>query len=514
MLPDKPMAAVAVAFGAGILAAAHLSPGAFLLVTAGIALVLALAKLVPSGAARFIVIAAFALGAARYSVSREIPADDISRFCGRAAALNGRVVSDPETRPDRVRLVVRVDRVKTGSQWIKAGGKVSVNIYEPAASGIKLDYGDRLTAWGCVYRPAAPTNPGQFSWSEYLARQGIYSCLSIRNVSQVRRSARKGGFLPIRAAIAAKHYAVESIARTHSSQQAGLVSGMLFGTYSYLPPETIEDFTRTGTLHILAASGFNCYVVAAFSSLALMGLRVMPRPRSAITVILLLVYLAMVGPKPSLVRATVMASFVLLGRLLRRVPNLDNIFFVAALFVLMLNPSDLFDVGFQLSFAGVWALLKVAPLFDRLLREAGLLGNPFKTRSPMLHPALKKIYAGFWSIAGSTAAVSLVTAPLVAHYFNYVSTVSMPANAVVGGAVPFLFVVGVLAVFFGWVPGLGHLLGMAGSLLSGAMLSAVRFLAEPEWSSIAVASPPPLAIAGYYIILAGFYGWMRQRYAG
>lgn len=512
-MPGKPMAAVAVAFSAGILAAAHLPLGGFVLVTVGLALAITLPKLVPGGAGRFILIAAFVLGAGRYAVSREIAPDDISRLPGTVNGLKGWVVSDPETRQNRVRLVVSVDKALAGSKWIDAGGRVSVSIYEPAAASLRLDYGDRITARGRVYAPAEPGNPGEFSWREYLARQGIHLCMSIRSVDQVTRSARRGGFPLVRAAVAAKHYAVRSIARTHNPEEAALISGMLFGAYSYLPPETIEDFTRTGTMHILAASGFNCYVVAVMCSLLLMSMQVMPKPRNAMTVILLLVYLAMVGPKPSLLRATIMASLVLLARLLRRVPRLDNLFFVAAIAVLVVNPSDLFDVGFQLSFAGVWSLLKAAPVLDGLLRQAGLLGGGLATRSPMLHPVAKKIHAGLWGIAGSTTAVTLVTAPLVAYYFHYVSLVSVPANILVGAAVPFIFAIGVLAAFLGWIPWLGELLGLAGSAFAGALLSVVRFLAAPDWSSVTVAGPPPLAIVGYWIILAGLYGYVRSRNA-
>lgn len=511
-MAGKPLAAVAIAFALGILAAAHAS-FAICLLAAGLLLLPLL--IIKPGSARTvlgIVLAAFAVGAARYAVSREIPLHDVSRFIPRAVAFQGRVASDPESRSDRVRLLLEVTQVQTGEGWEPATGRITATIYEPAASELHLSYGDLALIQARPYIPRDPTNPGQFSWKEYLARQRVYACVSVREAGSVTK-ARAGGNPITKAALIAKKYVIASIERIHPKREAGLISGMVMGTYAYLPADVLREFQRTGTLHLLAASGYNCFILVFLAAPVLTWARVFPRDRSLILMLLLALYLIMVGPKPSLVRAAVMTSLFLAGRLLQRVPRTQNLFFAAAIVVLAMNPSDLFDIGFQLSFLGVWSLLCIAPVIEAVLRKAGWTGpQPGRRMTPPQWLA-GKVSAGLVATAVATTAVSLVVSPVVAYYFNYISVVSLPANVAVGLGVPFVFADGIASAALGWVPGIGQVIGALGTRVARAMLAAVDALGSPHWSAISLASPTPMMMVGYYILLYCAYGYLRSRYA-
>ncbi len=143
----------------------------------------------------------------------------------------------------------------------------------------------------------------------------------------------------IRAALAAKHCLIKSIYRIYPPDAAGVIVGMVFGTYAYLPAERFRDFSRTGTLHLLVASGYNCYVVVFFGGLILKLIRVKPNYRNMVIVVLICAYLVMTGMKPAMLRAAVTTSILLLAVPLRRVPDIKNSFFTAALIILVLSPA-------------------------------------------------------------------------------------------------------------------------------------------------------------------------------
>jgi competence protein ComEC len=512
-LAEKPLAAVAIAFAFGILAAAYASLAVCLLLAGALLLTLLIVK---SGSARTVlgvVLAAFALGAARYNVSREISPSDVSNFIPRVVAFHGRIVSEPESRSDRVRLLMEVTRAQTDRGWERVSGKIVVTIYEPAAGELRLGYGDLATIQARPYIPFDPTNPGQFSWREYLARQGVYACASVRKAGCVVIAPVGGGNPITKAALAAKRHVIASVERIHPKREASLISGMVLGTYAYLPPDVLRDFTRTGTLHLLAASGYNCFILVFLAAPVLTWIRVLPKYRSLALIFLLIMYLLMVGAKPSLVRATVMTSLYLVGRLLRRVPRTQNLFFAAAIVVLVINPSDLFDVGFQLSFLGVWALISIVPVIESMLRKAGWTGPTFGKKRSLGSRFVTKCSAVVVETAAATLAVSLLVGPVVAYYFNYISLVSLPANIAAGLGVSIVFADGIASAILGPVPIIGHVVGVLGTWVARAMLAVIGALGSPHWSAVSVPSPSLAMMIGYYILLFGLYDYLRSRYA-
>ena len=311
-MPELRMGLVAGAFAAGIVAADR---GMALACLLAVGLPIALAALLTRRLGTLtpaILIAVFVLGAAEYSVGMRIALDDISRHALTASEFEGTVASDPEGMKDRVRLVFRVDKARIDGRWRGASGDVMVTIYDSAhPRALGLEYGDRARILARPYEPLEPTNPGQFSYRSYLARQGIYACASVRSPSQISRLTGHRGSPLVAGAISLKHYLDRSIHKLHPKREAGLISGVILGTYSYLPEDTFTDFSRTGTLHILAASGYNCYIVLLLATPLLVRLRILPARRNVVVILLILLYLLMVGPKPSLLRAAIMASLLL-----------------------------------------------------------------------------------------------------------------------------------------------------------------------------------------------------------
>jgi competence protein ComEC len=180
--------------------------------------------------------------------------------------------------------------------------------------------------------------------------------------------------------------------------------------------------------------------------------------------------------------------------------------------VLAIRPTDLFEVGFQLSFAAVWALISIGPVFGAVLQRTGLIASD--------HPRGKMLSRIGWKLAGTigsaalgTTAIALVTGPLVAYYFNYVSLVSTLANMALVLGVPLIFVDGFASAALAPIGVAGNAVGWAGTWVARGMLGVVSHLGSMKYAAVSVASPGVPALLGYYIVLYAGLNYVRSRFA-
>ena len=508
------MMAIALAFAAGILASEY--AGVVVCLIAAIACAsVALARLRSIPPATVLLISAlFAVGAARHMVDREIAPTDLSRIGQPVTQLEGTVITDPERTGDRLDMVFLVDRALAPGGWRAATGKAMLRVYATGETSLPdLHYGTRACVAAVPYPPRDFTNPGSFSWRVYLARKGIHTCATVRGASLVRILDGSGGSPLTTAALAIKHQLSRSIERIIPRAEATVVSGMVLGTYSYLPPDILRAFTRTGTLHLLAASGYNCFLLLAVATPLLRLTRTSASSRPLVVISLIVLYTLITGAQPSMVRAAIMSSLVLLAGPLRRAASARNLFFVAGLMILAVNPADLFDVGFQLSFLAVWSLVVVGPLLKTILVNAGLIAGIAPRRKSGAASLARKAMAAAEATTLATIAVTLVTMPVVAHYFNYVSLVSIPANVAVEFGVLVVFVVGFAAPIVAHVQVLGWIVGLVGLWFTRAMLWVLTSLGSMRYSAASVVSPGVVEMIGYYLVLYAGLSFVRSKYA-
>ena len=160
-------------------------------------------------------------------------------------------------------------------------------------------------------------------------------------------------------------------------------------------------------------SGFNVGVVTFVIILLLKLMRFPRNSRLCITILCLVLYCFMTGASTPVIRATLMGIAFLLGFLIKREPDVYNSCAAALIFILMINPRQLFDIGLELSFASVLSIIYLYPKLKKVLRL-----DLFKIR------LLKFIVEGF--IVSLSA--WLGTMALIAHYFKFFSPVSVLAN--------------------------------------------------------------------------------------
>ena len=312
----------------------------------------------------------------------------------------------------------------------------SLKVYAPDDAALR--YGDRLRVTGEIAPPAFRRNPAGYEERAFFRHLGIGGSLHAGRVEKTGFAVGAPGAV----------YALKNRLLSHLDSIGGgadLSKALFLGERANLDPAFRTALIRTGTMHYFAVSGSNVALVAAFFLLfaALAGAG--EKTAALVAIAPLAVFCAMTGSNPPVMRATVMALVVLGGTLLGRRPAALNSLGLAGLGMAIANPEELFDPGFQLSFAAVFGLVVLGRPFHRAFEAA-------RARGALARKALAACFA---ALAVSVVA-SAATAPFAAAHFHQIFLLAPIVNVILLPAVTVLNVLllGYAALFFvpaGWL---------------------------------------------------------------
>ncbi len=384
-----------------------------------------------------LLLAVFFLGGARLQAVRPNFNDPlfIAHYNDQEAifTLEGVIIEPADRRDTYTNLRVKAQYRMWGDGWPEpVYGLVLARI----APGGDWRYGDQVRLRG---RLSSPSQTEEFSYRDYLARQGVYTVMEWPRVDLLQQ----GQGNPLLAAIYAfKGRALSALYRLYPDPEASLLAGILLGVDSNIPEDTARAFRDSGTAHIIAISGFNITLLAGL--FAAIFSRWLGRWRGALLAgVAIALYTFLVGASASVLRAAIMGGLSLLGQQIgRRQQGLNTLAFVAALMTLF-NPYILWDVGFQLSFAATLGLMLYAtPLQEAFKRLAGRF-------LPASHLQQASRLIGEYFLF--TLAAQVTSLPVVLYHFQRLSLTSLIANPLILPAQPAVMVLGGLALILGLI---------------------------------------------------------------
>jgi competence protein ComEC len=493
-----PLAPLAAALASGIWARAWIAPPTgWLLLAGAVLLITGTAALVwrrDRGATVTLIGLTALLGMLR-GATPPLPSDHIARVAlGPSATVEGRLAEEP-TRwaPDRTRLVLEVQSLVDGEERRPATGRIQFTLYgEPPEVG----EGQRVVVELKLHRPLGFRNPGGFDYPAVLRREGILLVGSGKAAALVPLTPDEPPW-PVRV----KRWAVTTIAAHLPDASAALLSGLLLGEKTGMPLEADEAFRRAGVYHILAVSGFNVALLASFVFFVLASLGIPRRPTAVAAALSLVGFALVVGGQPSVLRATVMGLMLLLALLLERESQLPNALALAVLLLLAWRPGDLWEPGFQLSFAATAGIIWLAAPLGAWL---GTRGWPAWLAS---------------AVAVSLGAQLAVTPVMLAH-FNQLSLAGVAANLVVVPLAAAGTTLGMLALLVACVSDLlADVLFQALWPVLWALRLAVKAAALLPAALVYLPAPGWVSIAAWYaaLTLLPFLGarrWPRMATVG
>ena len=420
------------------------------------------------------------------SIGRDNIRNSVERFDGKRVQLLGVVDAPPELNPERgdASVLIRSQRLMCGKDERKVSGLVKTSI----RAGLKPDElkpGQRVRVTGRLFRAKEKRNPGEFDYRTYLERRGIYALISVnfsRGEDFEVLGAEKINIFR-QASLLARARLLEAVERTMPDRpvEAAVVQGMILGETDNIPSEVSRNFRDSGIFHTLAVSGFNVGLVTAavFFILRLFGAGKRFAAKFGIGAVLF--YCLVAGATPSVVRATIMSVVFLSAIALEREADGLNTLGLSAMMVLLLDPLDLFDIGFQLSYAATFGIIYF---------------------TPKLQEALKSLPKWLSGALGVTLAAQIFVFPIMAWYFYSVSLISLACNLVsaplVWAASVFGFFQAALGIF---IPAAGKLLGFVSGLAVTILLPVVSFCAKLPFAVLRVAKPDIYTVFLYYALL-------------
>lgn len=302
--------------------------------------------------------------------------------------------------------------------------------------------GDIFLVHGFLNTPVEALNPGDFNYKQYLKWKGIEhilhvkkgACNLISNKTSIYRYAEE-----------LRNNCIDVIKKHIKDYRSSAISeALLLGYKEDLDYETLQIFSSSGTMHILAVSGMHAGMVFLLLNFITGFLIKLPRGKIIQAVIILCAlwfYVCMTGLSGSVVRAGLMFTFISVAKLINRKQNIFNTMYASAFFMLLYNPNYLFDAGFQLSYAAVCGIIFLYP----------------KIRT--YYEKIKNPYLYIIDVSCISVCAQIFTLPLSLYYFGQFPTYFILTNLI---AIPIfsilLFIlIGLMA--FSSIPFVGIIIG-------------------------------------------------------
>lgn len=324
-------------------------------------------------------------------------------------------------------------------------GKV-VAYFQKTDSAFALRYGDLLAIDAPIGEVAPPKNPGEFDYRSHLMRKGITGQCWLKDADWIDLQINKAN--PLFAfSYRIRDRLLLSLQRCGmKDKEFGVAAAILLGYDDSLADEVRKNYVAAGSMHILCVSGMHVgiiYLLASFLLGFLNRKRWQKVLKNSLLLLLIWMYAFIAGLSPSILRATLMISFVIIGEMIHRKGFVINSIAASAFILLCVNPNNLFEIGFQLSYVAVIGIVVLQKPIYHL----------FYLKNKLLDKA--------WNITAVALAAQAATMPFTLFYYHQFTTYFWLSNLFMTPISFFVVMGGVVLLLVSWIPyvniGLGYL---------------------------------------------------------
>lgn len=435
----------------------------------------------------------------------ELPSNHIIHFMDSGkVSISGTVSGKPVRKGFRTVFYLYSKTVEKKGKCHITAGKLRIT-----AGGILplISDGDSITFTGSIRPIRNFGNPGGFDYKQYMAFKGIHASVYTRG-SDIEVTERKTERGALQYMAIFRQRISSLIESTIPGEHKFVLKALLIGDKTDIPKTLRQDFNRAGAAHLLAISGLHIGIVASLSFFLLKSffLRIRfflwnawaGKCAAILASVPVLLYGVLSGMSPSTQRAVIMVIIFLLTFLFEEKQDILNTLAVAAFVILLLSPTSLFSISFQLSFTAVFFIIYASSkLIDQDIRD----GN-----------ALSKIVrktALFFSIS---LFATLGTLPLVALYFNQISFAGLFSNFLLIPIIGFTIVpMGLLSIVIlpFHMPTAGFGIKACGILLEKTV-ALIKYISSIPFSACKTISPNIFEVICLYVLLIALINLKEQ----
>lgn len=348
----------------------------------------------------------------------------------------------------------------------------------------RLNYGNILSITGSPELPSLPSNPGEFNYRRYLQLNDIFFQYQLNDEQDYRLLQGHRGSTwqtyivqPIREKILA------ILDKYVPAPTVDILKALILGERQDVDRPILENFQRSGVVHVLAISGLHVgFIMLIF--LTFFSLLNLPyRLKIILSLFFLFLFVALVNYKPPVLRASIMVTFYFAAKLTERRGNAMNIIGLAGLLILIFDPRQIFQVGFQFSFAAVGSILYGYPKLSGFLPKV----SRFKWANVFNKFIGRPFIVSLTAVLGTT--------PLTWWYYGSFQLGALLINLMIIPAIGLLVISSFLLLTIGLI-GLGFAEGL-GTLLHlyfTGILKTIEIFSSLPFVQIDLPNPPILAV--------------------
>jgi competence protein ComEC len=351
----------------------------------------------------------------------------------------------------------------------KCSGNLMLYVAKDSASK-QLKYGDILIVKNnLIAEVPPPQNPDEFDYKRYLRFNNIHFQAYLRQNDYQKATLTKTNWL-FSWVYNVQYYFKQILAKyIEAKSETAVAQALLYGYDDDIDPDVVQAYANTGTLHVLAVSGMHVGLI--FMILTLM-LKFMDRTKrtkllkNIIIILCLWIYSLLCGFSPSILRATVMFTFIILGQLFSRPTNVYNTLAISAFTLMCMDTNMLANVGFQLSYMAVVGIVFLQPYVSEWYEPKSWLGIQI------------------WEITAISIAAQIITFPLGLLYFHQFPNYFLFSNLIIIPLTTLVIYIGIILVVFSKIPIIALWLGKMmywGIALTNAI---VKFVEQMPFSYI------------------------------
>ncbi|HLT42798.1 MAG TPA: ComEC/Rec2 family competence protein [Sphingobacteriaceae bacterium] len=397
----------------------------------------------------------------------------------KAQVLVGVVNTEPKFTDAYSRFELKVTAGYQDGNRVETTGLLLVNLKLDTINE-DLKYGDVLMVPAYYYEVSPPYNPRDFNYKAFLINNNIWHS-SFLEKDQFKRVDEKKGNSIVLYAVEFRQRMLQRFEEYLLDRSAlSIASALVLGYRNDMDKEVVNVFTDTGTVHVLSVSGLHVGIVFVVFSALLFWMDRNPRIKfikGLVLIVLIWFYALVTGFSPSVLRAAIMISFTLIAFHFVKDGNIYNTIAASAFMLLFYNPKFINNIGFQLSYLAVIAIIYLYPK----LRDVFQIEN--------------RILSWLWNYSALSIAAQLITFPLVMFYFNNFPLYFLPANI-------FIIIPATFIVYLGFalliVPH-GFLASLIAQALEALILFSKRIL--ESFAKLPFASMNELSINGWQLLL-------------
>jgi competence protein ComEC len=361
----------------------------------------------------------FCFGVFRYNMV-DVPNPAVfENQIGQKVALSGEIVTEPS--------------IKENNQQLTIGIKNVTQILLSTGLETDYEYGDEINFIGVLKKPENfITDQGKtFDYINYLRKDGILYVMSYPKIEIISRG--NGNFIQS-ALFFAKEKFIEKMNFAITGVESLFMGGLILGEKASFGQALRQSFVNTGTIHIVALSGYNVTIIAQWIMQLFEKVTFVPKNFGiGMGIFAIILFIIMTGGSSTAIRAGIMATLALFARATGRNYDVARALVLAGVFMILLNPFLLvYDVSFQLSFLATVAVIFLAPRIEKYFLW---VPEHFNLRD----------------IVSVTCAAYIFVFPFILYEMGNFSLVALPANVLILPFIPFTMLLGFLTGFLGLI---------------------------------------------------------------